>query len=206
MLKLRKLLGTIMDKDRIQSENSVDDNGKIIIYKTELNYLSKCILELSLMGKGGNLFGLWTPFGIPFIQYVVGPDKDAEHHYTHFRQDFDFLDKNADFLVKKHVLHHTGTWHSHYSLDLNGDTRSTLSGMKECHLRSFPADRKLSSWKIHCATPREYIIPQTTKYYCMARTALNVRSASNPSTRVISACKSNQIVDVYEITNGFAKI
>ena len=67
MLKLRKLFGIIMDKDRIQNENSIDDNGKIIIYKSELDYLSKCILESPQMETGGNLFGLWTPFGIPFI-------------------------------------------------------------------------------------------------------------------------------------------
>lgn len=141
MLKLRKLFGIIMDKDRIQNENSIDDNGKIIIYKSELDYLSKCILESPQMETGGNLFGLWTPFGIPFIQYIVGPGRKAEHHHTHFRQDFDFLDKNADFLVKEHALHHIGTWHSHHSLELDhpsgGDTHSTLSGMRECHLRSF---------------------------------------------------------------------
>ena len=68
MLKLRKLFGIIMDKDRIQNENSIDNNGKIIIYKSELDYLSKCILESPQMETGGNLFGLWTPFGIPFIQ------------------------------------------------------------------------------------------------------------------------------------------
>lgn len=75
------------------------------------------------------------------IQYVVGPGKNAEHHHAHFRQDFDFLDKNADFLVKEHALHHIGTWHSHHSLDLDhpsgGDTHSTLSGMRECRLKSF---------------------------------------------------------------------
>ena len=109
------------------------------------------------METGGNLFGLWTPFGIPFIQYIVGPGRKAEHHHTHFRQDFDFLDKNADFLVKEHALHHIGTWHSHHSLELDhpsgGDTHSTLSGMRECHLRSFvlligvevrPAGKKIS--------------------------------------------------------------
>lgn len=141
MFKLRNLIGPIMDKDSVQTENRINGNGKVIIYKSELDYLSKCILESPQMETGGNLFGLWTPFGIPFIQYVVGPGRNAEHHYAHFRQDFDFLDKNADFLVKEHALHHIGTWHSHHSLDLDhpsgGDTHSTLSGMKECRLRSF---------------------------------------------------------------------
>ena len=131
-----------MNKDKNNYLDAHNDNdGKIIIYKSELDYLSKCILESPQIETGGNLFGLWTTFGIPFIQYVVGPGKNAEHHHAHFRQDFDFLDKNADFLVKEHALHHIGTWHSHHSLDLdhpsNGDTHSTLSGMRECHLKSF---------------------------------------------------------------------
>lgn len=140
MLELRKLFGLIMNNDRAQNEKYRDD-GKIIIYKSELDYLSKCILESPQMETGGNLFGLYTPFGIPFIQYVVGPGRNAERHYTHFRQDFEFLDKNANFLVKEHALHHIGTWHSHHSLGLDqpsdGDTRSTLSGMRECRLKSF---------------------------------------------------------------------
>ena len=55
-------------------------------------------------------------------------------------------------------------------------------------------------------TESEYVIPQTTKYYCTARSSLNVRSAPRPSAKVIGALKPNQAVDVYEIVNGFAKI
>lgn len=117
------------------------DSRKIIIYQSELDYLSKCILESPQLETGGNLFGLWTPFGIPLIHYVVGPGPKAVHNLTHFRQDFEFLDKNADYLVKEHALHHIGSWHSHHSLGLaepsGGDTESTLSGMRECNLASF---------------------------------------------------------------------
>ena len=141
LTELRKLFGHIMDKEQVQNGSSRNDDRKIIIYKSELDYMSKCILESPHIETGGNLFGLWTPFGIPFVQYVVGPGRNAEHHHTHFRQDFNFLDKNADLLVKEHALHHIGTWHSHHSLNLdcpsNGDSHSTLSGMRECHLKSF---------------------------------------------------------------------
>lgn len=115
--------------------------NKIIIYQGELDYLSKCILEYSHLETGGNLFGLRTPFGIPFIQYVIGPGPEAYRHETQFRQDFEFLDKQADKLIEEHALHHIGTWHSHHSLNLDhpsgGDVNSTLSGMKECRLSSF---------------------------------------------------------------------
>lgn len=127
---LRKPVGTV-----------IPNPNKVIIYQSELDYLSKCIIESPQMETGGNLFGLWTPFGIPVIHYIVGPGPNAVHNQTHFRQDYEFLDRNADYLVKEHALHHIGSWHSHHSLDLaqpsSGDTQSTLSGIKECNLPSF---------------------------------------------------------------------
>lgn len=119
----------------------IDANSKVIIYQSELDYLSKCILESPNIETGGNIFGLYTPFGIPMIYYVVGPGPNAIHNVTHFRQDFHFLEKNADFLVEKHALHHIGSWHSHHSLGLTqpsqGDSVSTIEGMRECGLSSF---------------------------------------------------------------------
>lgn len=125
-----------------RSENTaVHFQNKIIIYQSELDYLSKCILESPQIETGGNLFGLWTPFGIPFIHYVVGPGPNAIHNPTHFRQDYNFLERNADLLVEEHALHHIGSWHSHHSLGLDhpspGDSESTFSGMQECKLSSF---------------------------------------------------------------------
>ena len=120
----------------------VTDNGnKVLIYQSELDYMSQCILDMQHMETGGNLFGLQTPFGIPFIQYVVGPGPQAVHEYTHFRQDFRFLERNADNLVAEHALHHIGSWHSHHNLGLTepsgGDSRSTFDGIRECGLQSF---------------------------------------------------------------------
>lgn len=116
-------------------------NSKVIIYESELDYLSSCILESPHIETGGNLFGLVTPFGIPFIQYVVGPGPNAQHHKEHFRQDFDFLEKNADCLVAEHALHHIGSWHSHHTLGLTvpsgGDSKSTIDGIRECGLEYF---------------------------------------------------------------------
>ena len=118
-----------------------DNGNKVLIYQSELDYMSQCILDMQYIETGGNLFGLYTPFGIPFIQYVVGPGPRAIHEYTHFRQDFRFLDRNADLLVAEHALHHIGSWHSHHNLGLaepsGGDSRSTFDGIRECGLQSF---------------------------------------------------------------------
>ncbi len=114
---------------------------KIIIYQSELDYLSQCILDCPNIETGGNLFGFWTPFGIPVVHYVVGPGPQAVHDVMHFRQDFDFLERHADQLVAAHALHHIGSWHSHHSMGLiqpsQGDAVSTLEGMRECGLNSF---------------------------------------------------------------------
>lgn len=122
-------------------KNNNPTNSKVIIYQSELDYLSKCILESPHIETGGNLFGLMTPFGIPFIQYVVGPGPRAQHHVDHFRQDFDFLESNADCLVAEHALHHIGSWHSHHTLGLTvpsgGDSKSTIDGIRECGLEQF---------------------------------------------------------------------
>ncbi len=50
----------------------------------------------------------------------------------------------------------------------------------------------------------EHIVP--SKYYCTARSVLNVRSAPNPHARIMGVLKPNQTVDVYDIINGFARI
>lgn len=63
-----------------------------------------------------------------------------------------------------------------------------------------------SNSNIQKSTKSEYVTTQTTKYYCTANSVLNVRSAPSSSAKVIGILKPNQIVDVYEITNGFAKI
>ena len=125
-----------------RSAPQIADNGnKVLIYQSELDYMSQCILDRQKIETGGNLFGLCTPFGIPFIQYVVGPGPEAIHEYTHFRQDFRFLDRNADLLVAEHALHHIGSWHSHHNLGLaepsSGDSVSTFEGIQECGLQSF---------------------------------------------------------------------
>lgn len=122
-------------------KNNNSSGSKVIIYQSELDYLSKCILDSPHIETGGNLFGLMTPFGIPFVQYVVGPGPHAQHHLDHFRQDFDFLEKNADCLVAEHALHHIGSWHSHHTLGLTvpsgGDSKSTIDGIRECGLEQF---------------------------------------------------------------------
>lgn len=63
----------------------------------------------------------------------------------------------------------------------------------------------ISSLNSHL-TKSEYAVPQTTKYYCTAKSTLNVRAAPDQNARVIGVLKPNEVVDVYEITEEFARI
>jgi len=124
-----------------KNENSTGIPDRVIIYKGELEYISRCIMDYPNIETGGNLFGFYTTFRIPVIHYVLGPGKQSEHNPTHFRQDETFFNINADMLIKEHALHHIGTWHSHHELGIDhpsgGDANSIIYGMKEDGLESF---------------------------------------------------------------------
>jgi len=124
-----------------KKENSTETHDRVIIYKGELEYISRCILDYPNIETGGNLFGFYTTFRIPVIQYVLGPGEHSEHNPTHFKQDEEFFNLNADMLINEHALHHIGTWHSHHKLGIDhpsgGDANSIIYGMKEDGLEAF---------------------------------------------------------------------
>ena len=130
-----------MNKLQLNSANSDKTPNKVIIYKSELEYISRCILDYPHLETGGNLFGFFTTFSIPIIHYVIGPGHSSTRSATHFIQDESFFDANADQLIKEHALHHIGTWHSHHKLEINqpsgGDASSMFDGMREDNLKSF---------------------------------------------------------------------
>ena len=89
-----------------------------IIYKSELEYIKKCILEYPHIETGGQLFGFWTPQGRPVVLYAIGPGPRAGHHTAFFEQDIDYLDYVGNSVVKYFGLCHIGEWHSHHQLGL----------------------------------------------------------------------------------------
>jgi len=136
------LLGTQENYNTTQnnSANTIKPD-RVIIYKGELEYISRCILDYPNLETGGNLFGFYTTFRIPVIHYVLGPGENSVRSSTHFRQDEAFFNASADMLIKEHALHHIGTWHSHHRLEITqpsgGDSRSMLDGMRADGLKSF---------------------------------------------------------------------
>lgn len=112
-----------------------------MIYRSELDYVSRCILDYPDIETGGQLFGFWTSTGIPVVLYAIGPGRNANHQETFFNQDLDYLVMVGNFLLEKYGLQHIGEWHSHHQLGLarpSGHDDSTMvNNICRSHLRRF---------------------------------------------------------------------
>jgi hypothetical protein len=92
--------------------------SKAVIYQSELDYISRCVLDYPNIETGGDLFGFWTHSGYPVIQYVIGPGPKANHQYSFFNQDAEYLLEMGIQLRETHGLQHIGEWHSHHQFGL----------------------------------------------------------------------------------------
>ena len=121
-------------------EESGNGHG-IIIFKSELDYISRCILDYKHIETGGQLFGYWAEDGTPVVLYAIGPGPRANHQTTFFNQDVDYLVKVGRALKSKYGLHHIGEWHSHHQLGLarpsSHDANTMISTIREKKLGRF---------------------------------------------------------------------
>lgn len=118
----RKRMAAILGTGSAPARRSVPapaaGNGSAIIFQSELDYLSDCILEYPDIETGGQLFGYWTSDGVPVVVYAIGPGPGANHQKTFFNQDVDYLVRVGGQLRSRYGLHHIGEWHSHHRLGL----------------------------------------------------------------------------------------
>lgn len=128
----KRQAGTFDDADSYL----IDEKGPAptaIIYQSELDYLSRCILDYPDIETGGQLFGFWTNQGVPVVLYVIGPGRHANHQPTFFNQDSDYLMTVGNELLNRYGLCHIGEWHSHHQLGLarpsGHDARTMHNGL-----------------------------------------------------------------------------
>lgn len=116
---------------KLKDENRLCNPSNIAyIYKSELHYISRCILDYKDIETGGQLFGYWTAGGSPVVVYAIGPGEKANHQVAFFNQDIDYLTSIGNVLVHHYGLHHIGEWHSHHKLGLarpSGHDASTMA-------------------------------------------------------------------------------
>lgn len=113
----------------------------VVIFQSELDYLSRCILDYPNIETGGQLFGYWTSTGVPVVLYVLGPGENANHQHAFFNQDIEYLERVGGWLVGDFGLQHIGEWHSHHRLGLARpsfhDTHTFLECMSSYDLPRF---------------------------------------------------------------------
>ena len=114
---------------------------RAIIYRSELDFVSRCILDRPDIETGGELFGFWTAGGIPVVLFAIGPGPNANHQATFFNQDIGYLEKVGHYLFDKYGLLHIGEWHSHHKLGLaqpsGHDADTMASSIANNHLGRF---------------------------------------------------------------------
>lgn len=118
-----------------------DVQRRPIIFLSELDYISRCILDYPEIETGGQLFGYWTEDNVPVVVYAIGPGRNANHQVTFFNQDVNYLLEIGGELRSRYGLHHIGEWHSHHKLGLarpsGHDVNTMVSTIKEKNLGRF---------------------------------------------------------------------
>ena len=93
-------------------ENPNRPSQTAIIYQSELDYISRCILDYPNIETGGQLFGFWTSMGTPVVAYAIGPGRYSKHNPTSFVQDQAYLHNVGIELHKRYRLQHIGEWNT----------------------------------------------------------------------------------------------
>ena len=119
-------------------DTGVQESITAIIYQSELDYISRCILDRPQIETGGQLFGFYTMKGTPVVCYALGRGPNANHQITFFNQDIPYLQYNGTILAKEFALQHIGEWHSHHCLGLDHpsshDSHTMISAINAHHL------------------------------------------------------------------------
>ena len=120
---------------------SVKNSGNPVIFKSEFDFISSCILDYPNTETGGQLFGYWTAGGTPIVLYAIGPGRNANHQRTFFNQDVDYLVNVGHELKARFGICHIGEWHSHHKLGLarpsGHDVNTMISTIREKNLGHF---------------------------------------------------------------------
>lgn len=118
----------------VQYQKSVCASTEAIIYKSEMDFVSRCILDYPNIETGGQMFGYWTDNGTPVVLYTIGPGPHANHQSAFFNQDLNYLESIGRILTQKYGLQHIGEWHSHHQLGLarpsGHDANSMSNGLR----------------------------------------------------------------------------
>ena len=133
-----------------------------IIYRSELDYISRCVLDYPDIETGGNLFGYWNNAGQPVVLYALGPGENATHQPAFFIQDMGYFGKIYTELNHRYLLSHIGEWHSHHQLGLarpsSHDASTAYRTVQATHRRSLLVC--IANWRDGRTTVNPYTFHQ----------------------------------------------
>ncbi len=143
MLRRFEMITTVPNGGRNCEDPIRRDLGpkKPMIFRSELDFISRCILDRPNIETGGQLFGYWAEDGTPVVLFAIGPGANANHKPTFFNQDVNYLLTVGTELRDRFGLMHIGEWHSHHQLGLarpsGHDVDTMVSTIREKHLARF---------------------------------------------------------------------
>lgn len=155
-------------RDNVGSECLNRPSHRAVIYRSELDFISRCILDYPNLETGGQLFGFWSNTGAPVVLFAIGPGRNARHNKTSFFQDLEYLKEVGGKLSAIFGLQHIGEWHSHHQLDLavpsGGDVNSMEYGIKKpgfprmllCIGNCTPIETEINAFNFHVNNPIHY--------------------------------------------------
>ncbi len=112
-----------------------------VIYRSEMDYISRCIHDYPNIETGGQLFGFLREDGVTVVCYAIGPGRKANHQSAFFNQDTEYLQSVYNEISQRYGLRYIGEWHSHHQLSLakpSGHDASTIvRGIQRSNFRHF---------------------------------------------------------------------
>ncbi len=178
-----------------------------IIYRSEIDYISRCIMDYPRIETGGQLFGLWTNAGVPVVLYAVGPGRNANHQETFFNQDLDYLVPLGEEIIRRYGIQHIGEWHSHHRLGLakpsGHDAHNISSNMVASQNRHFLLcigncdDRTstLNAFTFHECDPSRYV-----------HAPWDIKPMESPYRRIIDRELGHMLVHPYTQSPSHGKL
>ena len=119
---------------------STETDGNVIVYQSELDYMSRCILDRKILRQEGNCSDSSLPKALPWCVMPSDLGHHTNHQTTFFNQDLAYLRDVGDVLVKEFGTAYR-QWHSHHQLGLSHpsghDFHTVHSTIEELHLGNF---------------------------------------------------------------------
>ena len=101
----------------------------VLLFQDDKKRVDDWVLAYPDNETGGQVFGLWTHDGNPYINIITGPGRNCKHRSHSFHQDIDYLKNVGGFLNKEFMMCHIGEWHSHHKLRLRQPSSGDLNSI-----------------------------------------------------------------------------